>query len=303
MTEPDELLDFAETIGTIISRSANGPILRRRAEEILSPRPAKLANTVDEARLLEDRVERLAIAAGGTPCELAVDPDEPKRHFDTYVNAAISEVLAVFHRARRSVIDAHLHFIGHSTLLEHPDWLHNAPTGEAAQALSEAMEDDFWENAETAYIRLASYWDRIGQLLDFFFFGIRHFERDGFAAVVDRIFLNLAPVEPELEASAALKRLRDYQTSELENGYKWLARRRNLLVHSLHLQPLTEQQNLDLFETLHNHLDMRLRKKLKPGTSKEELERLHGQLGAVCDRFVDVLALCETRVRLRARER
>lgn len=145
---------------------------------------------------------------------------------------------------------------------------------------------------------MASFWDRVGQILDFFFFGIRYFERYGFAAVVDRIIQNLAPVSRELESSIALKRLRAYQTSEQEDGYNWLARRRNSLVHSLHLQPLTEQSSIGLFETLYNHPDVRIRTKLKPGTLNEELERLHCQLGAVCDRFEDILSLCEMRVKL-----
>lgn len=279
----------------IISRTANGPILRQRAEEFLSPRPANLANSPDEARMLEQRVDRLAVAAGGMPAELVVIPGERKTRFDTYVNAALSEALAVFHRARRSVIDAHLQFTGHLTLKEHPEWLQNQPTGDAARRLAEAMEDEFWEEAETAFIRLASFWDRIGQLLDFFFFGIRHFERDGFEAVIERIVLNLAPVEHVLESSAALKRLRGYQNSEQENGYGWLKRRRNLVVHSLHLQPLTAQTEQELFETLHNHLEARLLKKLKPGSPKEEIERLHCQLAVACERFEDVLSLCEMR--------
>ena len=294
---PEELdtSDFVESMAMIISRTANGPVLHRRAEAFLSPRPANLARTPDEVRALEGRVAALAVAAGGLPTELQVVPGEQKKRFDTYSNAALNEVLAVFYRARRSVIDAHLSFTGHLTLKEHPDWLTNPPTGEGAKALANAMEDQFWESTETAYIRLASFWDRVAQLLDFFFFGIRHFERDGFAAVVERIVLNLAPVDHALDASPALTRLRSYQVSEQESGYAWLARRRNLLVHSLHLQPIAGQPEQDLFDTLHNHLEARLQKKLKPGTPVQEVERLHAQLTVACERFEDVLSLCELR--------
>lgn len=79
------------------------------------------------------------------PRKLVVGSDEEeKQRFDTYVNATITEVLAAFHRARRSVVGAQLQFIGYLALKEHPDLVHNFPTGESAAALSRATENDFW---------------------------------------------------------------------------------------------------------------------------------------------------------------
>ena len=48
-----------------------------------------------------------------------------------------------------------------------------------------------------------------------------------------------------------------------------------------------------LFRYEFNHLEERLRKKLKPGTALEEIERLNKQLAQAATLFPAVLALCE----------
>jgi len=90
------------------------------------------------------------------------------------------------------------------------------------------MTEVFWEHAEISYIRLASFWDRIGQFLDFVFFIIRQYKSDGFPSVMDRIHSNYMRLIPELASSSFWTELRKYQTSEKTDGFQWLVRRRNL---------------------------------------------------------------------------
>jgi hypothetical protein len=118
------------------------------------------------------------------------------------------------------------------------------------------MSEMFWEHAEASYLRLASFWDRIGQLLDFVFFNIRQYERDGFSAVLSRIRSNYVPLFLDLDFSGPWNNLWNYQKSENVDGLGWLIRRRNLLVHSLHLGPIEvgEKENA-IFALAFNHLD------------------------------------------------
>jgi hypothetical protein len=88
-----------------------------------------------------------------------------------------------------------------------PEVLNLPPDKEFRDLLVKRVNAAFWEHAETSFIRLASYWDRIGQLLDFVFFGIRQYERDGFPSVMDRIQNNWAAVDPALREMAAWKAL------------------------------------------------------------------------------------------------
>jgi len=161
---------------------------------------------------------------------------------------------------------------------------------------------EFWEHAETSFIKLASLWDRLGQLLDFVFFNIRQYERDGFPAVVDRIAANYLPVYEELRVSESWQAIREYQTSERTEGLKWLLKRRNLLVHSLHLRPIDEAGDSEdpIFESAFNHLDNSAKKRLAPGNREEELNHLHDHLTAAATLFNEILSLCEIGAKLRS---
>jgi hypothetical protein len=92
---------------------------------------------------------------------------------------------------------------------------------------------------------------------------------------------------------------RAFQTSEKEDGLKWLSRRRNLLVHSLYLRPIQENEGatdpsgVALFTSEFNHLEASLRKKLAPGTPSEEIDRLNVQLQKAAELYPAVLGLCE----------
>jgi hypothetical protein len=191
--------------------------------------------------------------------------------------------------------------VGSGFLHESPNVFRKKMPAEVRTAFLNSVDSSFWEYAEIAYIRLASYWDRAGQVLDFAFFSIRQFERDGFTAVIDRIHTNLVPMNQELRQRPEWKALRTFQTSDKEDGLPWLLRRRNLIIHSIYLRPISERvgdvneepNGEPLFRYEFNHLEERLRKKLTPGTPLQEIERLNKQLAQSATLFLAVLSLCE----------
>jgi hypothetical protein len=274
-------------------------------EDFFSPKPAKLAQSEAEAKSLEKRSSQIVQRFGGPPrVHLIIrandgSDDGKVEHFDDYPAAAMAEVVNMFHRTRRSVCRAQMLLTGSHVLHETPDLFLQKMPPDVEEEFLAAVDSSFWEQAETAYIRLASYWDRVGQMLDFVFFSIRQFERDGFTAVLDRIHSNFSPMDTTLQNMADWKSLRAFQTSEKEDGLKWLLRRRNLLVHSLYLRPLRENEEatdsggVALFTSEFNHLEASLRKKLAPGTPNEEIDRLNVQLQKAAELYPAVLGLCE----------
>lgn len=274
-------------------------------EDFFSPKPAKLAPSEAEAKSLEKRSSEIVRRFGGPPrVHLIIrandgSDDEKVEHFDDYPAAAMAEVVNMFHRTRRSVCRAQMLLIGSHVIHETPDIFLQKMPPDAEEEFLAAVDSSFWEHAEMAYIRIASYWDRVGQMLDFVFFSIRQFERDGFTAVFDRIHSNFAPMDSALQSMPDWKSLRAFQTSEKEDGLKWLSRRRNLLVHSLYLRPIqenegaTDSSGVALFTSEFNHLEASLRKKLAPGTPSEEIDRLNVQLQKAAELYPAVLGLCE----------
>lgn len=290
---------FIAVLGDALSISANEVTLLARLEEFFDPIPAKLVNTESEKKELQKRVDTLVENLGGPPKLFIIGNDEKKPKYDTYPTAAMSEILNVFHRVRRSVTRTQLYLVGSNIINEHPELLNLSANHETTLNLQEIISEVFWEHAETSFIRLSSYWDRVGQFFDFVFFRIRQFERDGFAATMDRIHNNITPIHSEIKLSIAWKALRKFQISEQEDGLKWLLRRRNLIIHSLHLQPMWDSsEDNELFESAFNHLEIKLRDKLKPGLPKTEIERIHLQLSAATDLFKHVITLCEMYVEL-----
>jgi len=128
---------------------------------------------------------------GGAPRLIFRKTGDSLPEFDTYGDAAIDEVVSSFERCRRSICRTHVCFVASEFYKQEPDVFIQQIGPKERRGLSSAMEEVFWEHAETSYIRLASYWDRIGQFLDFIFFNVRQYERDGFASVMNRIFLKL----------------------------------------------------------------------------------------------------------------
>lgn len=288
MGQKEEDLDRFNTIlAATVDYVAKEPLVLGLLEQYFSSQPASLAKGLGQ------RLNPLATQLGGPPRLIIRGKDESKPRYDMYPAAAMREVITMFDRARRSVTRAQTSLVGGSLLRERPELISVPIEGGVRAEYLDMVESAFWEQAEIAYIRLASYWDRVGQLLDFAFFRIRQFEREGFTAVVDRLQNNLIDVDTTLRALPAWQSLRAYQTSEKEDGLKWLLRRRNLLVHRLYLRPIHKPEDQEVFDSEFNHLDEVLRKKLAPGTPHEELNRMHTQLQKAAELLPSVIELCE----------
>lgn len=286
-------------LGEALRYTANEPVLLARAEEFFSPKPAKL----EVGKPLKYRLGRLIEQIGGVPLVMVSKPGDPVPEFDTYGHAAIQEIFSSFERCRRSVCRTHVCFIANEFYMRQPDIFVENPPKDVKRGLVSAMTEVFWEHAETSYIRLASFWDRIGQLLDFVFFNIRQYERDGFPSVMDRISSNYIRVFPDLDSSTFWPALRDYQRSEKTDGFQFLVRRRNLLVHSVHLAAIESDEGEEnpIFTSAYNHLEESIHRKLKPDTPESELGFLHAHLAASASLFPEVMELCEHCVESRAR--
>lgn len=286
-THQDRLIQI---LGKTLEYVANEAVVLNRLEEFFSPKPAKLAASDTEAKALQHRTDCVIELLGGPPKSDTQSANSV--HHDIYPLAAISEVMNMFHRTRKSVARTHMFMIGVDLQKRWPEVM-NFSDEKNGELFLKSSESAFWEHAETSFIRLAAFWDRVGQTLDFAFFGIRQFERDGFPSVMDRIHNNPVPISRDLATLEGWKRLRVFQTSETEDGLKWLLRRRNLLVHSLHLRPVASQADEEMIDSLYNHLDLSLRRKLAPGTVEHELRRIHTQLSAAASLFPEFLSLCE----------
>ncbi|MDH5572802.1 MAG: hypothetical protein OEY89_13635 [Gammaproteobacteria bacterium] len=288
----EDIEKFAGTIGDAMAYVANEAILLARMEEFFSPKPARLWAESEEdyfTKKLDKAVENM----GGPPRLILMKTDEPPPQCDTYPEAVLREVITAFQRARKSVCRAHMFMIGAKMQREHPDWLGLTPDNDNLLKFHEISEGAFWEHAETAYIRLASYWDRVGQVLDFAFFKIRQFERDGFAAVADRIRTNVIQMNTNLGSSGSWKAIRAYQTSEKDDGLKWLLRRRNITVHSLHLRAVDKTTDEVAFSPMYNHLEEKLNARLAPRSPLDEVEQLHVHLSKAATLFREILNVVE----------
>jgi hypothetical protein len=230
---------------------------------------------------------------GGLVKLILVRKYAPPPEVNTYPDAILHELISDFHRSRKSVCRAHMFMIGSKMQCEHPEWIEKTSGKEISSNLILVSEKAFWDYAETAYIRLASYWDRVGQVLDFAFYRIRQFERDGFSAVMDKIRTNVVHMYPHFEASGSWKALRKYQSSEKEDGLKWLLRRRKITVHSLHLRPADSRIDKVDFKPMYNHLEENPKSKLSPRAPVEEVELLHKHLDKAAFLFREVINVVE----------
>lgn len=302
MIEPiqsDQSDRLAAVLGDVLAHAATETPILARLEEFFSPQPAKLAASEDAAKALNSQVDRLEAIHGGAPRLIILGINDSKPKYDTYMSAALDEVIEGFKRARRSICRAQAFMIGAHMLRSNPEFLNLPSNVEVQRAFQNNTEAVFWEHAETSFIRLAGYWDRIGQVLDFAFFSIRQYERDGFSAVVDRIQANVLRMHPYLEKTESWRAVWSYKKSESENGLQWLLSRRNLLVHSLYLRAAENAEDNELFESAFNHLDVRLRNKLAPGTPEKEVERLHAHLSQAAALLPHILTLCELHAKRR----
>lgn len=285
----DESKKFEKVMGNILTVSANEHLVMAQMEacEYFSPMPASFPLPNDG---LERRLDTLSELTGGSPRLILIANREEPPEYDTYLDAAVQEAISVFMRARTAVCRTHVYMIGEYLLHENPDSMSIPTDPEIRRIWLSKLEDTFWEHAESSYIRIASYWDRIGQILDFVYFNIRQYERDGFAAVADRIQKNYVPINNELSSSPCWRRLRKFQNSENTDGLKWLLRRRNLLIHSLHLHKKRAQETDNpIFSNAYNHLNEALVSKLRQGNAEEEIGFLHSQLSKAASLFSDIV--------------
>lgn len=239
-----------------------------------------------------ERMDSITEHLGGPPRFYILPDDEEPPVPDNYPEAILREVLGVFRRARQSVLRAHMFMTGIQAFATYPSVLDFAKNDAAKSAFVNQTNSIFWEHAESAYIRLCSYWDRIGQVLNFAYFNIRKYDKDGFNSVMNRIHANSIQMDRALRESGSWKSLRSFQTSEKENGLKWLLERRNLIIHSLHLSPTPVSDYV--FKSQFNHLDVSHRKKLRPREPADEVKILLSQLNMICQTFGDFLAVVES---------
>ncbi len=275
-----------------ISFVANEPLVLAQYEATANPGKFTQLWSENDEKEFDKSVNRVIQHLGGPPEIYFLREDQEPPPADNYPEAAMSEVFAVFSRARNSVMRAHLFETGSSLLAAHPDLLDFPDTPEAQAIFAKQAENAFWEHAEAAYIRMSAFWDRIGQVLDFAFFNIRKFDQNGFTSVMDRIRTNAVPMNNRFEKSSSWLRLRSFQTSEKEDGLKWLLRRRNLVVHSLHLHPIPADEN-SVFKSQFNHLEDAHRERLCPRAPADEVEILIEQLNKAGNLFKDFLTIVE----------
>lgn len=285
--------EFETALGAALKFVANESFVLAQLERHFSPRPAQLITDSDDEKKLSCLTDKVMRLYGGVPRLIIQFNNDPPPTFDTYLSAALDEALGAFKRARRSLCRAQVFLIGNHLLKKSPDLLGLQSDRILEEVLQTSTTEIFWEHTETTFIRLAGFWDRLGQILDFAFFNIRKYERDGFSAVVDRIRGNTLLMRPDIQQSDAWKAIWAYKKSERADGLQWLLSRRNMLVHSLHLRPLPEQGEEELFRSMFNHLDARLRDDLKPAAPEEEIQRLIIHLGIAASLLRKVLELCE----------
>jgi hypothetical protein len=285
---------FVESLSTALSHTVNEIILLNNLEDFFSPKPSKLYSSNEDGQNLQTRIDSIVERLGGAPDLIIQSHDSSRPKYDTFQNAVMYEVITSYQRCRKAICRAHLYFVGSEVLRTKPEFIINFnPNLEENRTLMKYTEEAFWEHAELAYIKLASYWDRIGQLLDSLFFNIRQYEKDGFLAVISRIRNNYIPMYIDLSVLSSWINLDAFSKSEKEDGMKWLSHRRNLIIHSLQLQPAHNHEDNVILDSEFNHLDKKLREKLSPGNAQEELNRLHGQLNSATLLFPDILNLCE----------
>jgi hypothetical protein len=299
--EDGQLEKFVDFLVKLLDIEINYTLTEKRAEDYFSPKLAVLATDDETAKVLNAALSRIAQSLGAPPVIFIEEKgNEERETFDTFPNSVLSEMLASFWKARRAICRAHITFIAEQAARTRPEFINMNETEK--QFYIPPITRRFWDQSEYAYIRLAAYWDRVGQLLDYIFFHIRQYEDDGFSSVIEKIQSNMIPCNPVIANSQAFMNLRHFQKTEKEDGLMWLLRRRNLLIHRIGFSVLQENDenthNNQLFISSHNHLSALEKEKLKQGDQKLELERIHNHLNIISRLFPDVLELSETGAKL-----
>jgi len=285
---------LADNFGQILSYTVNEAILIKKMKKYFDPRPAELFKSKKTEKIITRKISKLSKKFGGPPQIVSVSDEQasPKK-FDMFVYTAIDEMTSMYQRSYNSVCIAHIYFICKGLLEKHPDFLKKTDQKEINNVILPMISNQFYDKAEIAYIRLSSYWDRVGQLLDFVFFNIREYERDVFSKVLSRIKTNYVLMHNEIKMNNSWQRLQGYHKSEKTDGMNWLFSRRNLLVHRLHLSSNYQIINDNpIFISDYNHLKNTIQNKLSPKNEQEEINILHSHLKKAADLFDDVIELC-----------
>jgi hypothetical protein len=290
--EPESDESQFQLLVNTVSFVANEPLLLAQYEKTAGPEEFAQLWASKEHENFDKGVNRVVEHLGGPPEFYILRDGQEVPAADNYPDAVMREVFAVFSLARKSVIRSHLFQAGTSLLVGNPDLLDMSDAPDAQATLVNQVQDAFWEHSEAAYIRLYSFWDRIGQVLDFAFFNIRKFDQNGFNSVMDRIHTNAVPMNERLKNSSSWKCLRAFQCSEKDDGLKWLLQRRNLVVHSLHLHPIPMNEE-SAFKSQFNHLETAHREKLRPRSPADEVTLMMGQLRKAGELFGAFLTLVD----------
>ncbi|MBA7519663.1 hypothetical protein ES705_11743 [subsurface metagenome] len=286
--------DISQNLSALLNHTVNEPILIKKMEKYFTPRPASLAKSEEEEKKINRKLSKISEKYGGPPQLLFIPENQSTPPmYDTFIVRAIDEIITMFKKCRYSICKAHLYFVSKGFLEKYPNSFINSSPEEINTVILKILSERFFDEAEISYIRLASYWDRVGQLLDFIYFNIRQYERDVFPTVLDRIKINYLPIYPKIAKKKSWVRLREYQISEKTEGMKWLLSRRNLLIHSLHLSSNYKNVNEDhIYISSYNHLKESIHNKLKPQNEQEEINLLHVHLRKAACLFYDVIELC-----------
>jgi len=252
-----------------------------------------LITTKEDEKNINILLSRISSIMGGPPLIIFKDDKESPSEYDTYLEAAIDEITHVYKVTKEAITTVNA--IGYTVqiLATRPENFFRKEIKEDLRDWTNLnLEKRFYDQAEISYIRLGSYWDRIGQLLAYIFFNIRQFDHEVFSSVLERIQTNYIHLHPNIKNSCSWKRLRKYQNRDKDDGYQWLVRRRNLLVHSLHLYPPDNVVELHpIFISTYNHLNEKTKDKLKPRSMGAECTLLHIHLEKASLLFKDVLEL------------
>lgn len=279
---------IADSLNLGIAHAKSEVVALLQYEVLHGARFPNLSDSINKD--FDDVMNGLTEHLGGPPEFYLVKKGEHHKvpRADTYPETILREALDVFSRARKSVIRAHLFYSAKVAFEYLPETIEEAYGSEMHTVLRDQNEILFWEHAETAYIRLYSFWDRIGQILDFAFFNIRKFDHNGFYSVMERIKANAVPMNQPLKASRAWVNLEKFKNSAGRENLRWLLERRNLMVHRLHLHPL-KVGDAAFLEGQYNHLSDAHREKLMPQKPEVEVEILVDQLEKASKLFSSVI--------------
>jgi hypothetical protein len=278
---------FASTLTRVLGHDMEEDTILLHMGEFFNPQPANLFSSDKEKDALQWSVDQLmrrfTPEVSNPPLVVLpfdADPKTGKVKLKTYHISLVNEWFSYFYKCRRSVCRAHMYYITCGALDKYPEFWPDMPHEERKNR-RDLMERRFYDALEIATTRLSSYWDRVGQLFDFVFFNIRQYERDVFPSVLDRIKKNFVPTCPEIANSSAWDSITKYANSEKRDGYKWLARRRNLIVHSMQMAPKRQSDDTDaIFEYEFNHYEHRVISDLAIKEPEEELADIHSHLAS-----------------------